>query len=64
MEQIKSEIRKCKKEKSLWAKDTRSWNSGMKIEELENRIKELENKLYEIEYAELEAMEKEEGLKG
>ena len=36
----------------------------MKMEELDNKIKELENKLYEIEYAELEAMEKEEGLKG
>lgn len=64
MEQIKSEIRRAKKERSLWEKDTSNWNSGMKVEELTNKIKQLEDKLYDMEYAELEALEKQEGLQG
>ncbi|MGL5381653.1 hypothetical protein [Clostridium sp.] len=64
MEQIKSEIRRAKKERSLWEKDTHNWNSGMKVEELTNKIKQLEDKLYDMEYAELEALEKQEGLQG
>ena len=64
MEQIKTEIRKYKNERSLWQKDTTNWNSGMKVEELTNRIKDLEDKLYELEYQQLEAMEKGEGVQG
>ncbi|MEN8078342.1 hypothetical protein ABFP60_15355 [Clostridioides difficile] len=64
MEQIRTEIRKCKKQKSLWEKDTTSWNSSLKVDELNNRIKELEDQLYEMEFKELEEEEKNQGLQG
>lgn len=64
MEQIGTEIRKCKKQKSLWEKDTTSWNSSLKVDELNNRIKELEDQLYEMEFKELEEEEKNQGLQG
>ena len=64
MEQIRTEIRKCKKQKSLWEKDTTSWNSSLKVDELNNRIKELEDQLYEMEFKELEEEDKNQGLQG
>ena len=57
MEQLKSEIRRCKKQRELWEKDSSSWNSCYKADELTNQINKLEEQLFELEYAELETEE-------
>lgn len=64
MEQIRTEIRKCKKQRELWQKDITNWSSCLKVDELNNKIKELEDQLYELEFQELEAKEKEQGIIG
>lgn len=54
VEQLKTEIRRHKKQRALWEKDSSNWNSSFKVEELTNKINLLENQLYELEFAELE----------
>lgn len=64
MEQIKSEIRRYKKQKSLWEQDNSCWNSSLKVDELTNKINYLEEQLYEMEFQQLENEDNNNDLKG
>lgn len=64
MEQLKTEIRRYKKQKALWEQDSSNWSSSFKAEELANKITFLENQLYELEFAELEAKENDNNFQG
>ena len=62
MDQLKSEIRRYKKQRSLWEQDSSSWSSSLKAEELTNKINYLEEQLYELEFQQLENEEKNKDL--
>lgn len=64
MEQLKTEIRRYKKQRTLWELDTNSWNSSLKADELTNKINYLEQQLYELEFQELENEENNNTLQG
>lgn len=64
MEQLKTEIRRYKKQKALWEQDSSNWSSSFKAEELSNKIKFLENQLYELEFQQLENEENNKDLQG
>ena len=62
MDQLKSEIRRYKKQRSLWEQDSSSWSSSLKAEELTSKINYLEEQLYELEFQQLENEEKNKDL--
>ncbi|MEG2018042.1 MAG: hypothetical protein RR844_05665 [Clostridium sp.] len=64
MEQLQTEIRRYKKQRTLWELDTTSWNSSLKVDELTDKINYLENQLYELEFQQLEDEENKNNLQG
>lgn len=64
MDQLKSEIRRYKKQRSLWEQDTSSWNSSLKADELTSKINYLEEQLYELEFQQMESEEENNNIQG
>lgn len=64
MDQLKSEIRRYKKQRALWEQDTSSWNSSLKADELTSKINYLEEQLYELEFQQMEGEEENNNIEG